>query len=180
MLKGKKINLRTVRRKDLEAYLELASGVQSRGPHFPLNLPTETSLQTRFEKDGFWSDESGSLLIVDPETDAILGLVVHFKPVHYYDAVEIGYIVFDPGRRGKGVMTEALAQFTRYLFDLKPIHRIQAQIEPSNVASRRVAEKCGFRYEGTMRQAIISRGEPCDLDVFSILRSELGAEGSEG
>lgn len=178
MLKGHKINLRTVRERDLDAFFELSSDVEARGPCFPLIIQTETTLKARFQKDGFWSEDTGLLLVVEKENDRILGSVVHFKPVHYYDAVEIGYIVYDPNRRGKGIMPEALNLFVKYLFDLKPINRIQLQIQKENVGSRRVAEKCGFQYEGTARQAIISRGKPADIDVFSLLRSEFEARGT--
>jgi ribosomal-protein-alanine N-acetyltransferase len=172
MLKGDKINLRTVRGRDLETFLDLSSDIAARGSHYPLNLQTETSIKARFDKDGFWGEDSGLMLIVDKQTDRILGSIVHFKPVHYYNCVEIGYIVYDPNQRGKGIVTEGLKLFTQYLFDLKPIYRIQIQVEPANTASRRVAEKCGFEHEGTARKAFISKGKPMDIDVFSLIRVE--------
>jgi RimJ/RimL family protein N-acetyltransferase len=170
MIKGSLIHLRTVREKDLEPLLDLMSDVASRGEHYPLHLPTETSLRARYSKDGFWGEDSGVMLVVENSTNEIVGQVVHFKPVHYYHAVEIGYIIFKPEHRGKGYLTEALKLFCAYLFDLMPIHRIQVQAEPANVASRRAAEKCGFEYEGTARSAFVSRGRPVDIDVLSLIR----------
>ena len=175
MLKGQRINLRTLRSKDLESFLELSSDIAGRGNFYPLIIPTETSIKARFEKDGFWSEDVGTMVIVDKDTDRLLGMVVFFKPGHYYDAVELGYILFDTAQRRKGITSEAVQMFMRYLFGLKHIHRIQLQIQPANIASRRVAEKCGFTYEGTSRHALICDGVPCDIDVFSILRSELPA-----
>ncbi len=164
-----------MRQKDVESFVELASNIEARGPYYPRKMVTEASVRARVEKDGYWSDESGLMLIVDPETDRILGFIVHFKPTHYYDAVELGYIVFDPANRGKGIVPQAVQLFAGYLFSLKPIYRIQLQIEPGNTGSRRVAEKCGFTYEGTARQAFIGNGKPKDIDVFSLLRSEFEA-----
>ena len=180
MLKGRTINLRTIRQRDLPAYLDMVSDVEARGKFFPLMIPTETSVQNRFAKDGFWSDEFGMLLIVDKTDDRILGSLACFKPVFYYDAIEIGYILYDPASRGKGIMPEAVNLFSKFLFDSKPIHRLQLQIEVGNISSRRVAEKCGFTLEGTIRQAFITRGDLADLEIYSLLRSEwkdgLGAE----
>jgi len=173
MLKGKQINLRTVRRKDLDTYLEMMSDIEARGPWFPLRLDTETSLRTRFEKDGFWSDESGMMLIVEKETDRLVGMVVWFRATHYYDCVELGYILFRAEDRGKGIMTEAVKLFCKYLFDLKPIYRIQLQAQPENIGSRAVAERCGFHHEGTMRQAFVSQGVPKDIEMYSLIRSEM-------
>ncbi len=107
----------------------------------------------------------------DGQNHWIRGLVL--SPAAYYDAVELGYILYDANDRGKGYMPEAVLLFAKYLFALKPIHRIQLQIQPGNVPSRRVAEKCGFKHEGTARHAIISNGAPVDIDIWSILRTEM-------
>ncbi len=172
MLKGEKVNLRTVRQTDLARLLELSSDIAARGQFFPLNMPTETSLRTSYDKDGFWSDDSGTLLIADARDDRILGIIVFFKPVHFYHAVEIGYILYDRAQRGKGYTSEALHLFVKYLFDHKPIYRIQIQAEPDNLPSRRVAEKAGFVFEGTARHAFVSRGKPVDINVFSLIRQD--------
>jgi RimJ/RimL family protein N-acetyltransferase len=46
-------------------------------------------------------------------------------------------------------------------------------IHPDNDASQRVAEKCGFTLEGTMRKAWFHRGRHQDVQVWSILRDEV-------
>ena len=48
----------------------------------------------------------------------------------------------------KGYATQAVAAVVRYAFETLRLHRIEANIMPRNKASRRVAEKCGFREEG--------------------------------
>jgi RimJ/RimL family protein N-acetyltransferase len=52
------------------------------------------------------------------------------------------------------------------------VDRIQAMIFPDNVGSRRVLEKCGFTFEGTLRKAVFHHGQYQDLSLYSILRSE--------
>ncbi len=172
MLKGKHINLRTVSRSDLKEFLALSSDIEARGDFFPMNLMTESSLSSRFDKDSLWADDNGTMLIVSAETDKILGMIVFFKPTHYYDALELGYILYEQAERGKGIVPEAVRMFVKYLFAWKPYERIQLQLDSRNHSSKRVAEKCGFTYEGTARRAIISNGAPADLEVYSILRSE--------
>jgi ribosomal-protein-alanine N-acetyltransferase len=53
------------------------------------------------------------------------------------------------------------------------IERLQMQIHPENLASKRVAEKCGFKLEGTARGALFHRGKNCDAEVYSLLRTEV-------
>lgn len=47
--------------------------------------------------------------------------------------------------------------------------------EVGNVASRRVAEKAGFRIEATLRKRQIHRGTRVDVWVGSLLKGELGS-----
>jgi [ribosomal protein S5]-alanine N-acetyltransferase len=50
--------------------------------------------------------------------------------------------------------------------------RGDVNIHPGNVASKRVAQNCGFTFEGMMRGCWFHRGEYHDLEVWSILRDE--------
>jgi RimJ/RimL family protein N-acetyltransferase len=59
-----------------------------------------------------------------------------------------------------------------WAFDALGLHRIQWRAEVGNEASRRVAEKVGFRSEGIQRDAAYTRGVYQDMEVFSLLRPE--------
>ena len=69
-------------------------------------------------------------------------------------------------------MTEAVRLFTDYLFDLHKINRIQLTAVVGNEGSKRVAEKCGFKSEGILRQAMFHTGRNVDIEMFSLLRDE--------
>jgi RimJ/RimL family protein N-acetyltransferase len=45
-------------------------------------------------------------------------------------------------------------------------------IVPENAASRRIAEKCGFVLEGTVRGAFFSGGRNKDVLLYSLLRDD--------
>lgn len=59
----------------------------------------------------------------------------------------IGYFL-DGNLNGRGYMTQAVDAVLRYAFEEARLHRVQAAIMPRNIASIRVVEKTGFRYEG--------------------------------
>jgi len=61
---------------------------------------------------------------------------------------------------------------TRYLFAGKRVDRIQLIIHPDNAASKRVATKCGFTFEGVLRRAWFHAGDFQDVEVWSLLRGE--------
>ena len=172
MIHGKGIQLRTVRETDLDALYTLLTDIANRGDFVPLHVPSEAAFKRQFHDTGFWDEEYGRLLIVTPD-DAIMGSMWYFKSIPYFDGLEIGYILFELPQRGQGMMTEALSLFADYLFQSKPIHRLQLLIAEGNVASERVAEKCGFTYEGTARQAMFARGQHRDMEMYALLRDEV-------
>lgn len=55
---------------------------------------------------------------------------------------------------GRGIMPTALALVVDHCFAAAGLHRVEANIRPENVASRRVVEKLGFRLEGTRERYI--------------------------
>jgi len=169
MIRGKNITLRTVRDTDLDALYDLWSDISNRGDYYPTELPSQVEFKKRFQEHGMLEETKGTFLIC--AEDQIIGAISYFGAM-YYNGLEIGYILFDTARRNKGYMTEAVGLMVKYLFDAKKINRLQLTVIRGNVASRRVAEKSGFQFEGVVRGAIFQRGENRDLELFSLLRAE--------
>ncbi len=172
MIYGHGIELRTVRETDLDYLYALLTDIANRGDFVPLHIPAEPVFKRQFHDTGFWNEEYGRLLIGTPEDD-IVGSIWYFTSIPYFDGLEIGYTMFDPLQRGQGIMTEALSLFTDYLFQSRKIHRVQLIIAEGNLASAKVAQKCGFTYEGTARQAMFQRGQYRDMQWYALLRDEL-------
>ena len=63
----------------------------------------------------------------------------------------LGYRL-DEQLQGKGYMTQAVKAVVDYAFQTMRLHRIEANVMPRNIASRRVLEKCGFREEGLAKK----------------------------
>ena len=72
-------------------------------------------------------------------------------------AAEIGYWAV-PAERGRGVVTDASAAVCRWGFAALDLGRITWLAQVGNTASRRVADKTGFRFEGTLRAWLPARG----------------------
>jgi [ribosomal protein S5]-alanine N-acetyltransferase len=171
LVKGPHVYLRTVRADDLAQLYLYTCDVEARGTHFPIFFDSESGFRHEFEKDGFLRPDSGTLLICD-HTDGLLGIMYFFKATPYFDGFEIGYRLFDIQQSGRGVMTEALMLCTYLLFVWKKINRLELKIFPENIGSKRVAQKCGYQYEGLLRGCDFHRGENRDMESYSILRSE--------
>ncbi|HTK07416.1 MAG TPA: GNAT family protein [Ktedonobacteraceae bacterium] len=82
------------------------------------------------------------------------------------------YVKIDPSQQGKGYGTEATKLTLRYGFMELNLNRIQTQDMEENIGGWRADEKAGFKYEGTLREAIMRFGKYHGVRVYSILRSE--------
>ncbi|AGC67317.1 ribosomal protein N-acetylase [Thermoclostridium stercorarium subsp. stercorarium DSM 8532] len=172
MIKGKKVLLRTIREKELDIVYDLICNINNKGPYWHLVIPSEKDFKSEFEKTGLWGPSEGRMLIMDLNNEVYLGELLYFKGLDYQAGFEVGYELFHPSYYGKGYMSEALRLFCAYLFACYPINRIQVNCMKGNIGSRKVAEHCGFTYEGTMRRATFHNGKYHDLELFSLLREE--------
>ncbi len=171
MLNGSRISLRPTREGDLDALYDAHINIGNRGAFFPRGVVSESAFRKAFAEHGWWQKEEGTLVMVTPEKE-IAGHIEFFKPVNYWDAWELSYQLYDDRFAGKGFVTEAVQLMVDYLFAVKKQHRIQLAIVPENAASRRIAEKCGFQLEGTMRGAFFNDGRNQDLLIYSLLPTD--------
>ena len=74
--------------------------------------------------------------------------------------------------KNKGIGLKAVNLILKYAFKDLAMNCIEAKILDYNKPSIRLFEKCGFMYEGTLRQRIYKNNNIYDLKVFSILRDE--------
>jgi [ribosomal protein S5]-alanine N-acetyltransferase len=84
----------------------------------------------------------------------------------------LGYGV-DQAHNGKGIATAAVAQTVRFAFEEAHLHRVEAGVVPRNVASIRVLEKAGFRYEGLARRYLQINGVWEDHNLYAITTEDL-------
>jgi RimJ/RimL family protein N-acetyltransferase len=120
-----------------------------------------------------WSDGShATFSILEATTGRLLGNVSLHKIDREQRDGEIGYRVA-PWARGQGVATAGLVAVSRWAFGALDLVRLEAYHAVANVASCRVAEKAGFRWEGTLRQSYVyGDGQRCDEHLHARLASD--------
>ncbi|MEH0827981.1 MULTISPECIES: GNAT family N-acetyltransferase [unclassified Micromonospora] len=85
---------------------------------------------------------------------------------------EVSYALA-PHARGFGLAAEAVDALAIALILEHGFQRVELRVAPGNVASRRVAEKAGFSYEGLLRNAGFVRGARVDLELWSLVAADL-------
>lgn len=84
---------------------------------------------------------------------------------------ELGYGLM-PHHWGKAYASEAIAAAIRYAFDYLKLCRLEADIDPNNIASRRVLEKNGFSREGIMPKRWYKEGRFFDTWYYGLLNEK--------
>ena len=171
MLTGRSVTLRQVRETDLDVLYDAHTNIRNRGAHFPLGVMSQPAFRGEFNENGFWQKTEGILVIEVPEGE-IAGHIEFFRPVSYWDAFELSYQLYADQYAGRGLATEAVQLLVDYLFSTKKEHRIHLVIVGENSASRRIADKCGFILEGTVRGAFFNDGRNQDVLLYSLLRTD--------
>ncbi len=80
----------------------------------------------------------------------------------------LGYSI-DARHRHRGLMTRMLKSVIGFAFDYARLHRVEANIMPRNIASKRVLEKCGFTKIGFSPQMLFINGKWEDHDMYMLL-----------
>lgn len=88
-----------------------------------------------------------------------------------------GYWV-DSKVAGRGIMPAALAMAVDHAFTRGGLHRIEVNIRPENVASRRVVEKLGFRQEAYHHRYLHIDGDWRDHLGYALTAEDLAEDGS--
>lgn len=112
------------------------------------------------------------LMMLDRTAGKIVGSIGLFHADWEVRSVEIGYGVRGD-ERGKGYASEALSAVARWALTEGGVQRAWLTANTDNIASVRVAEKAGFRREGTLRRAGLEDDGLHDLAVFSLLDDEV-------
>ena len=161
-----RLTLRTLTTADLDdCFMESAKPSAGWKPHGAAEDTRHLLESVYIGTESIWGivlKESGQLV-------GSIGLMRDYK--REYDRVRsIGYAINEECR-GRGYMTEAVQAVLRHGFERMGLELISAYAYPWNVGSRRVLEKCGFQYEGTLKKAAkLYDGSVHDNDCFAITR----------
>ena len=105
------------------------------------------------------------------ETGECIGMVAYFLVDKKNHFGEIEYCI-GKAFQGKGYATEACKAVIRYGFGKIGFHKVQICCRPANKASNKVIDKCGFVYEGTLRDYFYRDGKYEGRKYYSILKDE--------
>ena len=122
-------------------------------------------------QEGYRTGNALQLAIERREDHKLVGTCTLFQFHVASRRAEIGYALGRP-YWGLGYMQEALRALLCYAFQTLDLNRLEADIDPRNLASANVLERLGFLKEGRLRDRWIVNNEVSDTALYGLLRRE--------
>src|SRR3954454_792128 len=117
--------------------------------------------------------EDGRVVVAGAWSEGeLLGGALLFHHVPALANVEIGCWVV-PAGEGHGIAAAACRALLDLARDELGARRVEWRAASVNTRSRRLAERLGFQYEGTLRSNFVLGGRRLDTDVLSLVGAEL-------
>ncbi|MEM9164398.1 MAG: GNAT family protein [Cyanobacteria bacterium P01_F01_bin.4] len=161
---------------DIPTLLVLAQ--RSQDFHFPWVFATRTTdgwqdyiarcQQTDFEGLLICHGKSPSSSLENISESPIVG-VANLSQIFYgpFQNAYLGYYA-DVDFAGQGLMTAGMRLVIDYAFDTLNLHRLEANIQPDNIASIKLVNRLGFSQEGFSRRYLKINGEWCDHQRWAL------------
>jgi len=108
---------------------------------------------------------------VEKDSGRAIGTCLLFRYDSASARAEIGYVMGRASWR-RGFTQEALSALITHAFDGCGLRRLEAEVDPANVASNRLLLKLGFTAEGMQRERWVSKGVTADSSLYGLLSRE--------
>lgn len=169
-LQTNRLLLRRVNESDVKEILELRSNPETMKfiPRPLLQNKKEALSHLKMIDEAIENNKGINWGITLKENPKLLGIIGFYRiqPENY--RAEIGYMIL-PEFQGKGIITEAIEVLLSYGFNAMSLHSVEAVIDPDNIASEKVLQKCNFTKEAHFRENEFYGGKFWDSVVYSIL-----------
>lgn len=172
-LEGARVRLRVARSADAAALFEVYSDprVLRYWSHGPWTDPAQADDWIARAWAGYATRSFLQWVIARREDDRVIGTTTLIRCVAQHRRCEIGYALGAAHWR-QGLAREALDLVLSQAFTVLGLHRVEADIDPRNLASVRLVEALGFRREGQLRERYHVGGEIQDSLIYGLLASD--------
>ena len=172
LLQGERVRLRGPRLDDADALFAIfsASAVMRYWSRPPMLVRDEAEKLIGEIDEGFRARTLLNWMIVDA-TDAVIGTCTLFRFDPRHRRAELGYALH-PAHWDRGLAHEATTLALDWAFDTLRLHRIDASIDPGNLASRQLLLRQGFVVEGCQRESFFVGDVVTDSELLGLLAAD--------
>jgi RimJ/RimL family protein N-acetyltransferase len=174
MIQGTKVRLRALEEEDLPHFVAWINDPETRrfmAMRYPLSMTEEESWW-----QGYLKRKNDHIFAIEAEDGTYIGNVGLHNIEPENRRAMLGIMIGHKDYWGRGYGTDAVRTVLGWAFGYLNLHRVYLTVYAYNQRAIRSYEKCGFRNEGTMRQARYTDGHYYDELMMGILRDEFVAD----
>lgn len=137
---------------------------------FPKNFDLETArsfVEACVRQEG--KNQCSRAIVIGEE--AVGNLAVFFGEENYRRSGKIAYWLGEPFWR-QGIMSSAISQFSRYIFQNYDIVRISAEPFDYNTGSQKALEKAGYKLEGILKKSVYKDNRIFDSCLYALTKDD--------
>jgi ribosomal-protein-alanine N-acetyltransferase len=174
---GDRVLLRPPERGDYEEWASLRSSSREFlapwEPSWPPDALSRASFRARVARyaDDWRTDQAYNFLVFSRDEVIVGGIGLSNLRRGVSETASLGYWIGEHFARQR-YMTAALPLVIDFAFERLGLHRIEAACLPSNIPSRSLLTRAGFRQEGYAREYLCIAGKWQDHLLFAMLRSD--------
>ncbi len=176
MIRLDRLDIRPIEIKDAWSICNFAVANEHRMKrYFPITLEQNLTpdLSKRFAeiKSKEFANDKEYLFIVKPTDDKSVIALVYIKELDWDKKQgEFAYCV-DYNWEGKGITTEIVRVLSDHAFKELGLEVLQIIVHKENTGSVRVAEKCNFTWQRTLKKEYTPPGEsPLDMELYELYK----------
>ncbi|MDI6600290.1 MAG: GNAT family protein [Thermoanaerobacteraceae bacterium] len=173
MFKGERVELVPFTEEYYEKFVEIRNSEDARDykiPGVPYPVTVE-SVRERAQRDKD-RKQSGEFAIILNESREYIGNISYHDVDWKNRNCEIGIGIDGEENRNRGLGTEAIRLLLDFLFNEINMHRVYLHVYDFNERAVRCYEKCGFKKEGLIREAVYKHGKYVNEYIMGILEEE--------
>ncbi|WP_035485260.1 GNAT family N-acetyltransferase [Paraburkholderia phenoliruptrix] len=167
-----RLTLRPLREEDAQALFAMWSDADAMRFSFPAMTRLDQAVDRVSRLLNTSTDGKDCICVVESQTTGeVLGTCILFHADEQCRRAEIGFSL-QRTHWGNGYMNEAASALIEHAFSALNLRRIEADIDPRNVASARLLERLGFIREGLLRERWIVGDEISDSALYGLLQGD--------
>lgn len=144
----------------------------------PKNIE-EARKELHYWRNVFYNNDGIYFAIALKNSNKMIGSIGLTGYNSYNSRIEISYDL-NKNYWGRGIMQKAILAVVKYAFNnfaqtmnRTPINRVEAFTSVHNIASKNLLLKCGFSFEGILREHRFYKGNFVDVFSFSLLAKDV-------
>lgn len=120
---------------------------------------------------GYISREPANWGIEFIEENRLIGIISFLNWDQNHFKAEVGFVLSDKYWR-KGIISEALNKVLYFGFTRMFLNRIEARTMVNNIASQKLLEKIGMKFEGVLYEQMYIKDNFENIKLYSILKKD--------